>query len=253
MFFLKSKPKSEGILPPPPPSVQNGALDDIPNENPFVFDEHKKQNLENEIPDKSEFNGLFEDFREELQPEKESSKLKKNQFSKKTKLKKRELKKTNVSKKTETKSKPKTDIADAKFPDNLEEFEIQNFDVGKKMNELAITEAPEILEAKEEIKSAIDNIKNTENHFFFNRFFEKKPRESQLLPELQLTNEMSLVQDNIKKAKIALAKLDLKTAKENYIEIMKVYNKLKPSEQAKVYHEIMDIYSDRKNAEELKV
>ena len=70
------------------------------------------------------------------------------------------------------------------------------------------------------------------------------------LPELDQT---SMIQTKINEAKQALMKFDLEAAKRNYIEIMKIYNDIKPEEQSKVYQDLRDLYFERKNAEELKV
>ena len=66
-------------------------------------------------------------------------------------------------------------------------------------------------------------------------------------------DKVSMIQNDIKKAREALMGFDLETAKMNYIEIIKLYNNIKPEEQAKVYRDIKELYFERKSAEELKV
>lgn len=117
----------------------------------------------------------------------------------------------------------------------------------------------ELEEAKEEIKSAIEKIKEHEKPSFFKKLFSMKhkveehvehPIQLQRLPE---ADSISVIQNYINGARQALMKFDLQTAKKGYIEAMKVYNSLNPEEQAKVYNEIRDLYFERKSAEELKV
>ena len=110
----------------------------------------------------------------------------------------------------------------------------------------------EIEEAEEEITSAIEGIKNQEKKSFFSGLFKKKAREQEPMLETQV-DDLDAVKRKIDDARNALMNLDLEAAKNYYIEIMRLYNKLKPEEQAQVYREIRDFYYERKNAEELKV
>ena len=141
--------------------------------------------------------------------------------------------------------------------------ELEDFDVGDAGKELGIesdfdknlgqesANPNEILEAQEEIKSAIEKIKSKEKPSFFSRLFAgREPERSYSAPA---TDKVSIIQSNIRKAKEALDRLDLEAARKNYIEIMKVYNSINPEEQAKVYHDIRELYFERKSAEELKV
>jgi len=272
MFFLKSKPKSENILPPPPPISGNTALDRNPKNIHPLFDETKTQKVEES---KSE---IEVNLKKEVVPNK-------GNISKKTKLRKDPIKKANLEEAKGTSDfdfnlndivpSNKVNSTDIDIPDYLKNFNVEDFGIGKKFDGTSIAGPAEILEAKEEIKSAIENIKNNENPSFFNRVFAKpanandfegggnhlivndftqdKSNHKEILEKLQVSDEVSIIQNNLKKAKISLAKLDLKIAKENYIEIMKSYNRLKPTEQAKVYRDIQSLYFDRKSAEELKV
>ena len=153
------------------------------------------------------------------------------------------------------------------FPDNLEEFDFEG--IGKELWQETEAKPQEVLEAQEEIKSAIDKIKLwnasersetrsqlSEEPSFLRKLFAKKEREEKpedLMQETQEFDELSRIQNVINKAREALMKLDLETAKRNYIDIMMLYNKIKPEDQAKVYNDIKELYFERKSAEELKV
>ena len=129
---------------------------------------------------------------------------------------------------------------------------LEDFDVEKE------TKKPkEILEAEEEIKSAIENIKKQERPSILKRLFSKnlkeKTHEKHLMLELPAVDDISKIHSKINEARQALMKFDLETAKENYIEAMRLYNNISPEEKAKVYNAIKDLYFERKNAEDLKV
>ena len=115
----------------------------------------------------------------------------------------------------------------------------------------------EILEAQEEIKSAIDKIKSQDKPSIFKRLFAKKEKMAapleQPVQDLPNANDISKIQGGINKARQALMKFDLEAAKGEYIEVMKLYNGLKPEEQSRVYQDIKELYFERKSAEELKV
>ena len=145
---------------------------------------------------------------------------------------------------------PKEEI---KLPETLEDFDID--ELGKELEQKA--KPNEILEAKEEIQSAIDKIKKKEKPSFFSKLFERKEKEKQeeSYPTFSIPNGdgLSIIQNSIKKVRDALMKFDLETAKRNYIEIMRLYNNLSPQDKAKVYNDINELYYERKNAEELKI
>ena len=134
------------------------------------------------------------------------------------------------------------------FPETLEDFDIEGEYKQK---------PKEILEAEEEIKSAIENIKKQENKSILKRLFSKKLKEEapeeRLMLELPAVDNLSKIQNKINEARQALMKFDLKTAKRNYIEAMRLYNNISPEDKAKVYHDIKELYFERKSAEELKV
>ena len=142
---------------------------------------------------------------------------------------------------------------EVELPETLEELDTGDLE---KFEQEIKFKPKEVLEAEEEIKSAIDRIKVQEKPSIFRRLFAKKEIETpaeQLTPELTSIDEVSMIQNGINKARQALMKFDLEAAKKNYIEIMKVYNSIKPEEQAKVHQDIKDLYFERKSAEELKV
>ena len=149
------------------------------------------------------------------------------------------------------------------LPETLEGFEIE--DLGKKFGiekEVSIkkedvkAKPKEILEAEEEIKSAIENIKKKEKPSILKRLFSKKPKEEveeHLMPELPAADDISRIQNKINEARQALMKFDLETARKVYIEAMMLYNRISQEDKAKVYQDIKELYFERKSAEELKV
>lgn len=270
MFFLKLKPKPE-ILPPPPPFPTLEL-----EEEPIVFDEAMPKEAETLPSD--EFKGLFKEMDGEFSQKKSKKRVSIKKEKVKQKISKKDLKKIKgkkVPKKSAELLELEEDLGIDKFdfglpkgmqtkeyiefPETLEEFEMPN--TKKKLKEEK-TKPKEILEAEAEIESAIKKIKDQESPSFLKRVFSKKKIEQklieekpieQLMPELLEGDIMPIIQNKIKNAREALANFDLETAKQNYLEIMKIYNKLKPEEQAKLYHDIRDLYFERKSAEELKV
>ena|SRR3989338_3120442 len=246
MLFFKPKLKDDGLLPPPPP------LPDIELEEPEkkhkFFDEIAQPEEIGDFPEEYEFSNLVEDLEK-------SSKAEPIAKKGKTILKKaQKTKKQKSSKKLDRAKKIK--LPKIELPETLEELDIQDLD---KESEMGFEAKPqEIVEAEEEIKSAIDNIKYQERPSLFKRLFTKKKAEEKIgenyiIPELPEINKVSAIQNNIKKAREALMEFDLKTAKQTYLEIMEIYNNIGPEEQVKVYHDIKELYSERKSAEGLKV
>lgn len=282
MFFLKPKQKSEDILPPPPPFL----APEFEEETGFSADIEPEKS---EIPEYEKIEDLF---REESQkPKKEINKEKavanKAEIYKKPKILKKGIKRQKTSpikkiiqikqKKVLSKKenveesifpeKIKISESGMELPQELEDFGIENLEkelgiAGGAQTEFAPeleqkAEKPkEMLEAEEEIKSAIEKIKKREKPSFFKNLFAKKKEQiayEQLAPEIAATNGISAIQNNIKSAREALTRFDLESARKSYIEVMRIYSKIKPEEQAKVYHGIRDLYFERKSAEELKV
>lgn len=110
----------------------------------------------------------------------------------------------------------------------------------------------EIQDAEKEIKSAIEKIRRGEKPSFFRKLFARKEN-GRKMPQIYEKDDMSAVNSRIKMARESLMKFDLDGARENYVEAMKVYKRMAPEEQAKVYNEIRDLYYERKSAEQLKV
>lgn len=153
---------------------------------------------------------------------------------------------------------------DIELPDTLEGFDIDGAttrfdsdyaDLKAELEEIK-AKPKEIWEAEEEIKSAIEKIKEREKPSFLGRLFakriEERPEEERLMP-IANVGDISIIQNKLNNARQALMKFDLETAKKNYIEVMRLYNKIRPEEKAKVYQDIKDLYFERKSAEELKV
>ncbi len=150
-------------------------------------------------------------------------------------------------------SKEEPTEKEIELPETLEDFDIE--DLGKELELEPKTKPKELIEAEDEIKSAIEKIRYKERPSLFKRLFTKEKIEETgpLMLESPEVDGVSKIKNDLNKAREALMKFDLDTAKKNYIEIMGIYNNLRPEEQAKIYHEIRDLYFERKSAEELKV
>ncbi|MBI2660278.1 hypothetical protein HYX07_03900 [Candidatus Woesearchaeota archaeon] len=274
MLFSKLKAKTDELLPPPPP---------FPS---MELEEEKAKPAKTKAASKDEFEDLFKEVEslkvkkepipkikvpktEKKETKKPIAKLKEK--AKPARVKPATFKETKLVKKLpeikikaklvkpvkavrEKIQEPEPKSEDFEFPE-LEEKELEFDGIGE------IEARPnELQEAKDEIKSAIEKIKGwdtgnsqaPEKQSFFQRLFAKK-RET---PEENLSeagDDISLIKSHISRARESLMKFDLESAKKNYIEIMKIYNKISPEQQAKVYREISDLYSERKSAEELKI
>ena len=283
MLFFKPKQKSQELLPPPPPEepenieikefegshaeeLQQGLL-----EKPALFDKTltPEEEKEDEIPEEEEFSS----FVKNLKPSK-SEKLRQKALPKKIQKlsKKRTRAKTESIKniiEEDTKTAPEigdfgAEHESAELPETLEEFDIktdfeaQNTDFENQLKFSKNENPQEIVEAQQEIKSAIEKIKEKEKPSFFKKLFakQKKPEERitlQKIAEIPEVNKVSAIQSQIKNARNSLMKFDLETAKQSYIEIMKAYREITPEYQARVYKAIRELYFERKSAEELKV
>ena len=138
------------------------------------------------------------------------------------------------------------------FPDKAEDAEgFEEADFGAMETGKLEIKPKEIIEAEEEIKTAIEKIKKKEKPSFLERLFAKEAKEE--LPESTEIKGVGTIQTSLNKARDALARFDLEAAKRDYIEVMRIYNTLKPEEQARFYHEIRELYFERRSAEELKV
>ena len=276
MLFFKPRPKPAEIIPPPPD------FEEELKEKPKFFDEFIKKPKSETFTEEEEFNRLVKDLNEGLKPlaKKEEAISKKKTIIKKQKLSKKEIKKSKIIMKKRVQSKKlvkikpikqakkqKTDLAEdgldlenfdfelpkeleqpkVEFPETLEDFDIERESKQK-------TKPKEILEAEEEIQSAIEKIKKREKPSILKSLFSRKREETseeRLILEPQ--GNISRIQSKINDARQALMRFDLETAKRSYIEAMRLYNNISPEDKAKVYHDIKELYSERKSAEELKV
>lgn len=241
LFFRKNSDADE-LLPPPPPF-------------PSMNLEEPKQDAVSE----SKFEGLFKDFKKQgLEVGIKSTKAKPKKLSKKElkRLAKINAKAAKLNKKeTKNKSKPKEEFYDLDkgfdFGHEPEFNNLEEFDIGDLKAEEE--EKPkEIEEAEDEIAGAIEDVKKHRNKSFFDSLFGKKSPGQQAMPEIE-ASDLDAIRKKIADARNSLMGLDIESAKNSYIEMMVLYNRLNPEEQAMVYHEIRDIYYERKNAEELKV
>ena len=310
MFFLKPKPKSDELLPPPPP-FPTMDIEELPNESNTGIQLTKKPKFASEtskakaeaFPEIQEFDDLVKSLNKDLKPGREKTTIDRKKNIKKTKVQKavknqhiRQIKnitskqarpgkksRINAAKNEVKKSisttipeldedfgidnlqfdfaEEKTDSKSIEFPDKLEDFGIDNF--GNELDKFSSGLKQEkfkpkaVAEAEEEIKSAIENIKRQEKPSFFKSLFKKRkktietPAEDNLASETQELDNISSIQNSIKTAREALMKFDVNTAKIEYIEVMKLYNRLNPQEKSKVYNDINELYLERKSAEGL--
>lgn len=134
------------------------------------------------------------------------------------------------------------------LPETLEGFDVEDSGFGQRQKPM------EILEAQEEIKSAIEKIKKHEKPSFFRNLFAKKEKAEEpaeiLAPE---TDDMSVIQNKLVKARKALMDFDLESAKKIYMEVMGIYNRLSQPDKSKIYNEIREFYFERKNAEQMQL
>ncbi len=246
-LFFKHKAETDELLPPPSP-FPSLELEEKPEEIKELFSE-------------DQFGDLFSDIKKEPDLEKAKKvnkvpkRLSKKELRKLSKIKTKEakLKKRGVK----VKSAPKEEFYDLDkdfdfVPEQAEFQDLEELDIGNLKVEEEI-KPREIEEAEEEIASAIEGVKKHDKKSFFSSLFKKKDvSEHELIPEIE-TDDLDDIKKRINDTRNALMNLDLEVAKKDYIEIMWLYNKLKPEDQVKVYHEIRDLYYERKNAEELKV
>lgn len=243
-----------------------------------------------DAPDVKEFGDLMKDLDKEAEQKNPISKKEKSPKKAKALAVKMEsaVKEETKKQKNPKSQEPEIEELKSELPEELEGFDIsfeKELDFGYLGEELGFTDKmptnklehqtkkpKEIFEAEEEIKSAIEKIKKREKTPFLGRLFGKKenrdipqeswnldkprleqPKEENLIPQPAKADSLSAVQDKINKARTALTNFDLRTAKANYIEIMKIYNNMNPKEQARVFHDIRELYFERKSAEGLKV
>ncbi len=248
-LFFKHKAETDELLPPPPPF-------------PSLELEEKPEEIKEPISE-DQFEDLFNDVQKELDLEEKKAKeanrlpksLSKKKLKKLSKIKTKEakLKKRGVKKESAPKEEFYDLGKDLGFgPEQAEFQDLGELGIGNLKIEGEI-KPKEIEEAEEEIASAIEGIKKYDNKSLFSGLFKKKavPEQKPML-EIQ-AGDLDIIKKKINDARNALMNLDLEAAKNDYMEIIRLYNQLKPEEQAQVYHEIRDLYYERKSAEELKV
>ena len=151
-------------------------------------------------------------------------------------------------------------LKDFEFPENLEDIDIES-----EMRELNGAPGQHNLSpnAEKEIMDAIGQAKSGKPRFMDAlkqklTFTRKKREETEakvfdvLEEKKSLVSGIEGIQIKIDDARNALMDFRLKQAKTFYIEIISLYNQLKPEEKAKVYNEINDLYLERKSAEQLR-
>ena len=267
MLFLKPKPKSEELLPPPPP---------FPS---LELEEEKELNSDNkqkEGDSGARFAHLFDDIDESGQkkePAQKGGKLKslkiktkhgfKQLTPKQAKAAKSKFKPKKAKEFANSKLEDDINLDDVDFPKDLEQAaekdfgfdELEQLDAEDNHDKNNIQPRPqELIEAEDEIKSAINDIKGSEKRSLFRKLFRgEKPEakvEKPLMQEIP-KDGISQIKGKLEDARNALMNFDLKSARENYANIMVLYNGLNPKEQAKVYYEIKNLYYERKSAEGL--
>jgi len=126
-------------------------------------------------------------------------------------------------------------------------------DIGTFEKELKLETKPkELVDAKEEIEAAISKMKAIDKPSFIKKLFSKPAKTKEKLePEAIDSGDIPEIRNRINKIRESLMKFDLEIAKVDYIEIMKIYNSMKPEDQAMVYEEIKEVYFERKSAEQL--
>ncbi len=277
MLFSKLKSKEEEILPPPPPfpsmdieeeKGQEFAAEVKPKKSKASKEksEIKKTEKKIKIPKKAQLKQSKKVLIKKAPIKTPIKQVKEKKIQSKLKPIKKEAKKERVASPSLKREKlEKTDSIlpeeiemheETELPEKLEEFNIEDF--AKELKLETETKPREVLEAEEEIQSAIEKIKEREKPSFFKKLFTRKKIEEGIvedhsIQELTEVDKISLIQNKISETRQALMKFDLEAAKSNYIEIMKLYHIIKPEEQAKVYQDIKDLYFERKSAEELKV
>ncbi|MBI2655055.1 hypothetical protein HYX06_01380 [Candidatus Woesearchaeota archaeon] len=242
-LFFRQKAETDELLPPPPP---------FPS-------------MELEEPKESASDGQFDDLFNDAEKELDLGHELKSTKSKPKKPSKRELAKLKKAKAKEAKLRKKEEkekIPEEEFSDLGKGFNFDN-ELGpeqgfKDLEELGIGDlnaekanSKEIEEAEEEITSAIEGAKKQGRKSLFSGLFKKKAEKNMPMPDIELGG-LDAIKKRINDARNSLMNLDLESAKNCYVDIMRAYNKLNSEDQAKVYHEIRDLYYERKNAEEMK-
>src|SRR3989344_3637527 len=280
-LFFKRKVESEELLPPPPPfpsmdieevkpeskketaQISKGRFDDLFAETEAKQAKKSKAGKEEYAAKGPEFEeDILDDLFEDAIPE---TKYKTKKGAKKAaKLKKGKRRTKDILKNLGIESVEPEKISPAKgfeFPDNLESIEM---DVNSELHDLMQEPYHEITLDEQEIMEAIGKAKGSQRGLIgklnqkLSLIRQKKAKtEAKVYDIMQqqgagIAYGLESIQKRINDARNALMDFNLQRARESYIEIMNIYNHLKPEEQAKVYNEIRDLYFERKSAEQLK-
>jgi hypothetical protein len=135
-----------------------------------------------------------------------------------------------------------------------------------------VVESSQELQDSDEITRAISDAKQKEKLSFWKRLFTKKreqtmpmgmsqdtsaaqdvgvPEQQEVVYERQPPTPTEEVMQKINRARKQLEDLDVKGAKETYVEIMKLYRMMTQKEQESVYESIQELYEERKAAEQM--
>ena len=263
MLFLKSKPKSDEFLPPPPPFPSMEFEDELKTEPSQIGDLEHDDSLPKFADMFNDIDKSFVQKKAKAGLDREKTRLKllkiKKRLSKFKQMKpnpKAAKLKAGQKNGKESGDYPKINMDDYDFPKDLEEASDKDF-VSNKLDFDLEPRPQEMIEAEDEIKSAIADIKGHEKKSLFGRLFgsrvqEQKTESSQLMQENPEMDNLSKIKNKLDDARQSLMNFDLNSARKDYADIMSLYNELKPEEQAKVYYEIKNLYYERKSAEGLK-
>lgn len=288
MLFFKQKNKPDEFLPPPPPfpsmELEEGGnagsqgqfnvlFDDLDKDMAEISAEMKSSNLKplkERKPSKRELKELKRGRLRQLKAEKALSKSRGKTPMISEKLDNfPEIDESFGSKDIDLGLKEIENLSDTDITAGaLNKFDIDYSDIEKELDKG--NEKSSGLD-EDEITNAIGKIKHQEKRHLLKRLFSmpkvlhptnkeeqgswmqmeaQKMPENHIIPE-QMDN-ISRMQKMINDARGYLANLDVEAAKRSYIEILGIYNSIKPQEQAKVYHDIRELYFERKSAEQLK-
>ena len=161
------------------------------------------------------------------------------------------------------KTKSSKEDMEIEFPDTLDEMDVDYVKPEQEMQNPQKQKPKELIDAEQEIRSAIEKIKKQEKQSFFKRLFSTEfksgnyPAQNESFNASQIEiikpDKIFQISQKISESREALANLNLEDAKRKYIEAMQIYNQIKPEEKTKVYNDIKELYYERKSAEELRV
>lgn len=153
---------------------------------------------------------------------------------------------------------------DINFPETLED--VKNLDIDSEMKKFKGDDAQGLSpDAEKEIMEAIGEAKESKKPGFLNNIKQKLTvtRAKRAETEAKVfgnasqqdvfATDLEKINAKINEARAALMDFNLNKAKSLYLEIIGIYNSMKPEDKSKVYNDISDLYSERKSAEQLNV